>query len=112
VLLAIFAAVNLVIAGVPHVFPSNPLLYIGGVIGVLSIAGFAIAIPIIGVLLQSLAAVSGQLLMALLLDSVAPTAAGQVAIATVVGTILTLVAVIVTAIRSPAVIAPRTIRGS
>ena len=112
VLLAIFAAVNLVITGAPHRFPSNPLLYIGGVLGVLLIAGFAIAIPIIGVLLQSLAAVSGQLLMALLLDYVAPTNAVPVAIATVVGTLLTLVAVIVTAIRSPAVIAPRTIRGS
>ncbi|MEJ1229892.1 MAG: hypothetical protein WDM88_03400 [Galbitalea sp.] len=72
----------------------------------LFIAGFAVAIPIIGVLLQSLGAVSGQLLMALLLDYVAPTSAATVAIATVVGTILTLVAVAVAAIRSPAVIAP------
>jgi transporter family-2 protein len=104
VILAVFAAINLIIAGLPRAFPTNPLLYIGGVLGVLFIAGFALSIPIIGVLLQSLGAVSGQLLMALLLDYVAPTSTAGVAIATVVGTVLTLVAVAIAAIRSRAVI--------
>jgi transporter family-2 protein len=102
--LAVFAAVNLGLAGLPHGFPANPLLYVGGIIGVLFIAGFAFVIPIIGVLLQSLAAVSGQLLMALLLDFVAPTDTTGVAVATVVGTALTLVAVAVASIRSRAAI--------
>ncbi len=105
--LAVFAAVNLGIAGVPHGFPTSPLLYLGGLVGVLFIAGFAFVIPIIGVLLQSLCAVSGQLLMALLLDYVAPTAATGVAVATVVGTALTLVAVAIASLRSRAAIRPR-----
>jgi transporter family-2 protein len=105
--LAIIAAVNLGIAGLPHGFPSSPLLYLGGLIGVLFIAGFAAVIPIIGVLLQSLAAVSGQLLMALLLDFVAPANTEGVAIATVVGTFLTLVAVVIASLPSRAAIRPR-----
>ena len=107
VLLGIIATVNLVVAGLPHGFPRNPIFYLGGLIGVLFIAGFAAVIPVIGVLLQSLAAVSGQLLMALLLDYVAPTSDEPVAIATVVGTILTLVAVLITSLRSRAVVAAR-----
>ena len=107
--LAIIATVNLGIAGLPHGFPSNPVLYLGGVIGVLFIAGFAAVIPIIGVLLQSLAAVSGQLLMALLLDFVAPANTEGVAVATVVGTILTLVAVVIASLKSRAAIRPRSV---
>jgi transporter family-2 protein len=107
VVLAIFAAVNLAVAGPPNGFPTSPLLYLGGVIGVLFIAGFAFVIPIIGVLLQSLAAVSGQLLMALLLDFVAPADTAGVAVATVLGTALTLVAVVIASIRSRPAIRPR-----
>jgi bacterial/archaeal transporter family-2 protein len=109
-ILAIFAAVNLAIVGLPHGYPSNPVFYLGGLIGVLFIAGFAAVIPIIGVLLQSLAAVSGQLLMALLLDYVAPTSDVPVAIATVVGTGLTLVAVLIASVRSPVAIRARALR--
>ena len=110
--LAVFALVNLAVAGLPHGFPANPVLYAGGVIGVLFIAGFAAVIPIIGVLLQSLAAVSGQLLMALLLDYVAPADATPVAIATVVGTILTLVAVVIASLRSRDAIPARQVSGT
>jgi len=107
VVLAVFGAVNLAIAGLPRGFPASPVLYLGGLVGVLFIAGFAVVIPIIGVLLQSLCAVSGQLLMALLLDYIAPADAKGVAIATVVGTILTLVAVVIASLRSRAAIEPR-----
>jgi transporter family-2 protein len=109
-ILAVFAAVNLAIAGLPHGYPNNPVLYLGGILGVLFIAGFAVVIPIIGVLLQSLAAVSGQLLMALLLDYVAPTSDVPVAVATVVGTVLTLVAVLVASVRSPEAVRARALR--
>jgi transporter family-2 protein len=112
VLLAIFAAINLALAGLPHGFPTNPLLYAGGLIGVLFIAGFAFVIPIIGVLLQSLAAIGGQLLMALLLDVVAPTDTAGIAVATVVGTLLTLVAVVIASIRSRVLIRPSTGSGT
>jgi transporter family-2 protein len=106
-LLAVIAAIDLVFTGLPHSLPTNPILYIGGLLGVLFIAGFAVAIPIIGVLLQSMAAVSGQLLMALLLDYIAPTNDEGVAISTIVGTALTLIAVLITAVRSRAVFARR-----
>jgi len=99
--------VNLVIRGFPHQFPTNPILYVGGVVGVLFIAGYAFVVPIIGVLLQSLAAVSGQLLMALLLDYVAPTSDAGVAVLTVVGTVLTLLAVMIASIRSRVAIRER-----
>jgi transporter family-2 protein len=109
-ILTVIAAVNLVIAGLPHGFPSNPVLYLGGLFGVLFIAGFALVIPVIGVLLQSLAAVSGQLLMALLLDYVAPTSTAAVAVSTVLGTILTMVAVLIASLPSRAATRPRAAR--
>ena len=103
-LLAVFAAISLGVSGAPREFPSNPVLYLGGTLGVLFIAGYAVVIPLIGVLLQSLAAVSGQLLMALLLDYVAPTSDVGVAVATIVGTLLTLVAVLIAAVPSRAAV--------
>jgi len=105
VALALFAAIDVIFTGLPHNLPTNPILYIGGLLGVLFIAGFAVAIPIIGVLLQSMAAVSGQLLMALLLDYIAPTNDEGVAVSTIAGTVLTLIAVLITAVRSRAVFA-------
>ncbi|MCU1471758.1 MAG: family transporter [Glaciihabitans sp.] len=99
-LLLIFAIVNVSIAGWPRSFPTNPTLYIGGLVGVVFIAGFAAVIPIVGVLLQSLAAVSGQLLMSMLLAVVAPTNTTELAWTTVVGTILTLVGVVIASVPS------------
>jgi bacterial/archaeal transporter family-2 protein len=104
-LLAVIAAIDLIMVGVPQRLPSNPIDYLGGVVGVLFIAGFALAIPIIGVLLQSMAAIAGQLLMGLLLDFVAPTNDAGVAISTVIGTALTLVAVVIASLRSRAAFA-------
>jgi bacterial/archaeal transporter family-2 protein len=106
-ILLVFALINLLVSGLPHGFPTNPILYVGGVIGVLFIAGNAFVVPIVGVLIQSMAAVSGQLLMALLLDYVAPTSDAGVAVATVVGTVLTLVAVLIASIRSRVAIRER-----
>jgi transporter family-2 protein len=98
-LLLVLAIVNFAIAGWPHGFPTNPVLYLGGLVGVGFIAIFAIVTPIIGVLLQSLAAVSGQLLMSLLLSVIVPTSGQTLAWTTVFGTLLTLVGVAVATIR-------------
>jgi transporter family-2 protein len=102
-LLLIFALINLAVAGWPKSFPSNPALYLGGVIGVVFIAGFAYVIPILGVLLQSLAAVAGQLLMSLLLAIIAPTNTAGLAVTTIVGTLLTLAGVAIASIPSRAI---------
>jgi transporter family-2 protein len=98
-LLLVLAIVNFAIAGWPHGFPTNPVLYLGGLVGVGFIAIFAIVTPIIGVLLQSLAAVSGQLLMSLLLSVIVPTSGQTLAWTTVFGTLLTLVGVAVATVR-------------
>ncbi|MCU1534563.1 MAG: hypothetical protein JWR53_1044, partial [Glaciihabitans sp.] len=96
--LVVFAIVHSVIAGLPKALPPAPWLYVGGALGCIFIAGFAIATPIIGVLLQSLCAIAGQLLMSLLLDIVAPADTIGLAWTTVVGTALTLVAVAIASI--------------
>ena len=99
-LLLIAAAINLAIVGWPKTFPTNPVLYLGGLIGVLFIAGFAVVIPVIGVLLQSLAAVAGQLVMSLILAIVAPTSAATLTATTIVGTVLTLAGVAIASVPS------------
>ncbi|WP_327143049.1 DMT family transporter [Nocardia sp. NBC_01327] len=83
-------------SGWPGGFPSEPWLYLGGVIGVVFIALAVVVVRWIGVLLLGLTSVAGQLLMSLLLDVVAPTGAGVSALA-VVGCALTFVAVAVAA---------------
>jgi transporter family-2 protein len=98
-LLLVIAIVNVAVAGWPRSFPSNPTLYLGGVIGVLFIGSFAIITPLIGVLLQSLAAVAGQLLMSLLLAVITPTSSAGLAWTTVFGTVLTLVGVVIATVR-------------
>jgi transporter family-2 protein len=76
-------------------WPGEPWLYLGGPIGVSFVAMAAVVVQRVGVLRLGLAVVSGQLLGALLLDVVAPAADHGIAAATVAGTVLTLVAVLV-----------------
>ncbi|WP_378735707.1 DMT family transporter [Nocardia brasiliensis] len=90
-LLLVEAAV-LIGTGWPAEFPTQPWLYLGGLIGVAFIALAAITVRWIGVLLLGLTSVAGQLLMSIALDIAAPTSAGLSAPA-VAGSILTLAAV-------------------
>ena len=53
-------------------FPTNPLLYTGGIIGIAFIALSAAIVHRIGVLLLSLGMIAGQIVTALLLDVVTP----------------------------------------
>ena len=92
-LLLVGAVIHTALAGLPRSLPRGPYLYLGGIIGVIFIAGFAVITPIIGVLVQSLAAVSGQLVVSLLLDFLAPTSPEAVAWTTIVGTVLALAGV-------------------
>lgn len=84
-------------AAFPAVLPSDPWLYIGGAAGVIFIATTALVVRVIGVLLLSLGSVAGQLITALTLDFVFPSA-HHLAIATIVGTGLTLAAAVIAAI--------------
>lgn len=103
---AVLLAASLVheaIVGLPERMPANPVLYLGGLIGAIFIGTAVVVVRVTGVLLLGLGSVAGQLVMSLVLDLVVP-AAGQVVVAsTVIGTLLTLVAVVVASVPSRAV---------
>lgn len=86
-------AVLIAARGLPGALPTEPWLYLGGLIGVVFIAVGALAVRWIGVLLLGLTSVAGQLAAAVLLDLVTPTGGGLSATAAA-GCLLTLVAVL------------------
>ncbi|WP_280384833.1 DMT family transporter [Nocardia wallacei] len=104
--LLVVESVVLARIGWPAEFPSEPWLYLGGVIGVVFIALAAAVVRWIGVLLLGLTSVAGQLLAAVVLDLALPTGSGLSA-ATLAGCVLTLVAVAVAARRPRAIRVPR-----
>lgn len=75
--------------------PGNPLLYVGGLLGALVVVVSATAVQTLGVLRLGLAMVAGQTTGALIVDLVAPVAGEPVTVATVIGVVLTMVAVAV-----------------
>jgi bacterial/archaeal transporter family-2 protein len=91
--LAVAAIIHGSVVGWPTSAPTEWWLYLGGPIGVVFIAGAAIAVRILGVLLLGLATIAGQLVMSLVLDVVVPSEGHVVVATTVIGTLLTLVAV-------------------
>ncbi|MFI9527889.1 DMT family transporter [Micromonospora rosaria] len=94
-LLAAFA-VEVAVRGWPAgAFPTEPWLYLGGPLGVSFIALAAALVGLTGVLLLGLATIAGQIVGAVLLDLLLPTAASAPGPATLFGAALTLVAVLV-----------------
>lgn len=87
------AIIALSIDGRTDTWPTEPWLYLGGSIGVVFIAGAAVLVHQVGVLLLGLATVAGQLIGSLALDLVAPAADHELQASTVIGTVLTLAAV-------------------
>jgi transporter family-2 protein len=97
--LAVAAAVEVGVRGeLPNPMPAMPWLYVGGPLGVLAVGVAAAIVPITGVLLLGLGAVAGQVIGALLLDVFVPAGPSPLAITTVLGTALTLVAITVIAL--------------
>ena len=96
--LVIAALIHASIQGWPTVLPGEWWLYLGGVIGVVFIAGAAIVVRTTGVLLLGLATVAGQLVTSLLLDLIVPAKGHVIVASTVIGTLLTLVAVAIAAL--------------
>jgi transporter family-2 protein len=76
--------------------PPNPVLYIGGLLGVVYIVIAAALVERLGVLRLTLGTVSGQVVGALLIDAIAPAPGLRLTVAVVAGALLTLVAVAVT----------------
>ena len=101
--LLIATVVHSSFVGWPTHLPSNPLLYVGGAIGVCFIAAAAILVRMTGVLLLGLGTIAGQLATSLVLDLVAPIPGHVVAWTTIAGTILTLLAVGLAAVPSRAI---------
>ena len=97
-LLAAFAVELAVRGRPPGGLPTEPWLYLGGPIGVTFIAVAAAVVRFTGVLLLGLATIAGQVTGAVLLDVLLPTAASHPDAATLVGAVLTLVAVAVAAL--------------
>ena len=99
-LLVVFL-VDLALRGRPGgAFPAEPWLYVGGPIGIVFIAIAAAVVRFTGVLLLGLATISGQVLGAVAMDVIFPTAASQPGPRTLLGTALTLVAVLIAALGS------------
>lgn len=96
--LILVTGVEVALRGLPAPLPTEPWLYLGGPLGVLFIGAAAAVVPITGVLLLGLGTVAGQLVGALLIDLVAPAGEGHLTAVTVVGTLLALVAISVTAL--------------
>ena len=70
-------------------------LYTGGLMGIVFVAMAAVVVRILGVLRMGLAVVAGQVIGALVLDLTLPAAAHGIGLPTLVGALLTLVAVAV-----------------
>jgi transporter family-2 protein len=96
--LLVLMLVHTGLVGWPRPLPTEPWLYLGGAIGCIFIAGAALLVRVTGVLVLGLATVAGQLVAALLLDALTP-GAHPIALSTVGGTLLALVAVVVASIR-------------
>ncbi|WP_446218351.1 DMT family transporter [Micromonospora sp. IBHARD004] len=97
-LLATFA-IEVAVRGRPSgSFPTEPWLYLGGPIGIVFIALAAAIVRFTGVLLLGLATIAGQIVGAVLLDLVLPTAASHPGPTTLLGAALTMVAVLIAAL--------------
>lgn len=98
VALALIWGLKLAFTGGLPTLPPEPLLYAGGVLGCINLVLSALLIRRIGVLLTGLGMIAGQLLGALLMDWLLPVAGSAVYPQTVVGTLLTLAAIVVAAL--------------
>ncbi|MEU4764733.1 DMT family transporter [Actinosynnema sp. NPDC023794] len=96
--LLVVCAVDVAVRGLPTAAPSEPWFYAGGALGVCTIGSAVLAVRWLGVLLVGLCQVAGQLVGALAVDVIAPAAGEEVSVLALVGTALTLLAVVVAAL--------------
>ncbi|RZQ62847.1 DMT family transporter [Amycolatopsis suaedae] len=87
--------VSLAVRGGPTGVPANPVLYLGGLVGIVFIAVASLVVRWTGVLLLGLAAIAGQLVGSVLLDVVAPARGEHLTASTLGGVLLALVAVVI-----------------
>ncbi|GAA3700917.1 hypothetical protein GCM10022377_12920 [Zhihengliuella alba] len=87
--------VALPFTGAPAPLPGMWWMYTGGLLGIVFIAAGAVLVRWFGVLVTSLGLIAGQLAGSLAMDLVAPVAGARIDLATVLGTALALVAVVI-----------------
>lgn len=95
VVLILASTVDILFRGPPVPPPTEPWLYVGGILGIGAVVSMIAAVRLVSVLVVGLASVAGQLTGALLLDAVAPAPGEGLSTYTVAGAALTLVAVVV-----------------
>jgi transporter family-2 protein len=98
VALLVALAVDLAANGRPAGLSADWWFYLGGLCGIFVISAGVLVVRSIGVLLLSLCMVAGQLGGAVLLDLLVPSRTAHLTMASVLGTVITLVAVVVAAI--------------
>ncbi|MFJ4265673.1 DMT family transporter [Paenarthrobacter nicotinovorans] len=101
VVLWIALLVKTVVAGTGNPLPAQLWYYLGGPLGCIAIGLAALLVRSLGVLITGLGMIAGQLLGSLMLDVVIPTSGTVVAVPTVLGTLLTLAAIIVATLPWP-----------
>lgn len=94
-------SVKVAVAGPGNPLPSEWWYYLGGPMGCVFIGLGAFLVRSLGVLLTGLCMIGGQLIGSLLLDVVVPAAGSVITPATVLGTLLTLGAIVVTTLPWP-----------
>lgn len=75
-LLLIVAGVSVALQGWPERWPTDPVLYVGGVMGIVFVAVITYLVRIAGVLLLGMSSVAGQLVAAVALEAGLPLASG------------------------------------
>lgn len=82
--------------GASHAWPHNPVLYLGGLAGVVFISVAVLVVKWTGVLLLALSAIAGQLIGSVLLDLLLPAQGSHLSVSTLLGVGVTLFAVVIT----------------
>ncbi|WP_314146045.1 DMT family transporter [uncultured Leifsonia sp.] len=98
VVVVLVAVIHGLAAGFPHSFPTNPLLYMGGVSAVIFIAATTVLVRVTGVLILGLCTVAGQLVTSLILDLTLPQGRG-IDLTIAIATVLALIAAVVASVR-------------
>jgi len=101
VVLWVLLLLKLAVAGPGKGFPAEWWYYVGGPMGCVSIGLAALLVRSLGVLMTGLGMIAGQLLGSLALDAVLPAPGAVVALPTVLGTLLTLGAIILATLPWP-----------
>ncbi len=92
-LLLVFLAINLALGGKVGTLPINPLMYTGGIIGLIFIAISAYTIKELGVLNFIMFSVAGQVVTALIVDAIAPAEKAHLSAWVIIGTLITFISV-------------------